>query len=207
MLRTSRLLLLLLLFSSALVRAADAPDPAIARLREGLRNTMLQLRDAQTQLAAAQAAQADSDAQKKALSDKLDALVKQSAADRDAAEKKIAILGAKSAGQAAEILQLKDSLERSKVATTQATEVGRVKEAERAKSAAQAIALQRTVDARETQNLALYKIGNEILTRYQKFSMGEVLLAREPFTGIARVKLQTEVQDYRDKILDQKSKP
>jgi len=197
----------LLLLSVVPLFAADAPDPALARLREGLRNTMLQLRDAQTQLAAAQAAQADSDQKNKTLAAQIEALTKQGGADRDAAKKTIASLTAQAADQGAQIAQLKESLAKWKAAQAQASTRAAAKEADRAKLAAANIVLQRTVDERETQNIALYKLGNEILSRYEKFGLGEALLAREPFTGIARVKLQTLVQDYRDKILDQKSKP
>jgi hypothetical protein len=45
------------------------------------------------------------------------------------------------------------------------------------------------------------------LTRYEKFGLGQALSAREPFTGITRVKLESQVQDYEDKIADQKVKP
>ncbi len=205
MIRRLRFLLFFLLPGALL--AADAPDAVAAKLREGLRNTLLQLRDAQTQLAAAQAAQADSETQKAALQAKFDALVKQDSSDRDAAEKKIAGLGDKISDADARIAQLKTSLDKWEAAYRQADAVGRAKEAERAKLAAQVITLQRTVDQRDTQNLELYKTGNEILTRYEKFGLGEALLAREPFTGVTRVKLQTLVQDYKDKLLDQKSKP
>jgi hypothetical protein len=71
----------------------------------------------------------------------------------------------------------------------------------------QIILLQRTVADRETKNAELFKIGNEILNRYEKYSLGEALLAKEPFTGITRVKLETLVQDYQDKISDQKTTP
>jgi hypothetical protein len=53
----------------------------------------------------------------------------------------------------------------------------------------------------------LFKTANEILTRYEKFALGEALLAKEPFTGIARVKLESQVQDYQDKIADERVKP
>jgi hypothetical protein len=67
----------------------------------------------------------------------------------------------------------------------------------------QAALLQRTVDDRELKNIALFKLGNEILTRYEKFGLGDAIGAKEPFVGISRVKLQFLVQDYKDKLLDQ----
>ena len=76
-------------------------------------------------------------------------------------------------------------------------------ETERAKLAAQELQLQRTVDDRETKNLALYKLASEILTRYENFGLGDALLAKEPFIGVSRVKLQNLVQDYEGKLRDQ----
>jgi hypothetical protein len=46
-------------------------------------------------------------------------------------------------------------------------------------------------------------MGSEILTRYEKFGLGEAIGAKEPFTGLTRVKLQELVQDYKDKLLNQ----
>ncbi len=48
---------------------------------------------------------------------------------------------------------------------------------------------------------------NDILTRYEKFGLGDALTAREPFTGITRVKLQSLFEDYQDKLVDQRIKP
>ncbi len=81
------------------------------------------------------------------------------------------------------------------------------KEGDSAKLANDVVLLKRQVADRETKNLALFKLGNEILTRYEKFGLGEALLAREPFTGITRTKLETLVQDYSDKLADQRIKP
>ena len=36
---------------------------------------------------------------------------------------------------------------------------------------------------------------------------GEALTAREPFVGVTRVKFENLIQDYQDKLADQKIKP
>ena len=74
------------------------------------------------------------------------------------------------------------------------------------KLAGESIVLKRKLEDRERKNAELFKLGNEILTRYEKFGLGDALAAREPFTGLARVKLENLVQDYQDKIADQKVK-
>ena len=64
-----------------------------------------------------------------------------------------------------------------------------------------------TVADREAKNRELYRLANEILTRYEKFGLGDALAAREPFTGITRTKLENLVQDYSDKIADARVQP
>jgi hypothetical protein len=186
---------------------ADQPASAETRLREMLRNTILQLRAAETERAALQAAQAESAAKEKALTEQVEALTKQSAADKDAADKAITDLKAKVADQDTQITQLKDALEKWKEGYAKAADIANAKEAERAKLASQVILLDRKVADRETKNAELFRIGSEILRRYERFGLGDALAAREPFVGIARVKLENQVQDYQDKLLDQKIKP
>ena len=59
------------------------------------------------------------------------------------------------------------------------------------------------MDDRELKNLELYKTGREILTRYEKFGLGDAIGAKEPFVGLSRVKLENLVQDYKSKLLNQ----
>jgi uncharacterized coiled-coil protein SlyX len=204
-------IILLWLFASILidpkVRAADQANSPEERLRGMLRSTMLQLRDAQNQVATLQSAQTESEKAKKDLSDRLDELTKQAAADKDSATKTIADLNAKVTDQNTLISQMKDALDKWKEAYSKAVELGNTKEAQRAKFESQAIALQRRVEDDETKNLALYDLGKEILGRYERFGLGTAITAREPFVGITKVKLENLVQDYSDKLLDQTIKP
>src|SRR5215469_5615918 len=197
-----------LLFVLALrpANAADQANPE-TRLRELLRTTLLQLRAAENDKAALQAAQAESAAKVKELTAQVEALTKQSAADKDASDKAIADLKAKVADQDTELSQLKDALEKWKQGYAKAADIANAKEAERAKLASQVILLNRTVADRETKNAELFRIGNEILRRYERFGLGDALLSREPFVGLARVKLENQVQGYQDKLLDQRIKP
>ena len=190
------------------VQAAD--NTSETRLRESVRNLTLQLRTAETERDNLQAAQAQMTQEKKTLGTQIEALNKQAAADkeaRDAQDKVIAGLNAKAADQDSEIRRLKDSLEKWKAAQKQAADLATAKEAQRAKLAGDVILLERRVADREANNLALFKLGNEILTRYERFGLGDALGAREPFTGLTRVKLENLVQDYQDKLLAQKVKP
>ena len=197
---------LMAVLPAAMLRA-DQPSPAELRLREALKNTMLQLRTTQNDLATLQATQAESDLKIKTLTDQADALTKQSIADKDAADKAIATLKAKVAEQDKLIAAFADSQNKWKKDYGLAVDAAKGKEAERAKLAAQVILLQRHVDDLQTKNNELFKVGSEILTRYEKFGLGQALLAKEPFTGIARARLESQVQDYQDKLTDQKNIP
>ena len=208
-----------LLFSGFLIanlsRADDAAQATTeSRLRDALRNTMLQLRDAQGQVATLQATQAQSDKDNADLKAKIDALnsqiaslTKQSADDKAAADKAIADLKSQNGDLNTQIGKLNDALAAWEKDDKAYVQLAKDKEAARAQLAVQVILLQRTVDDRETKNLQLFKLGNEILTRYQNFSLGDALGSKEPFTGLTRVKLTELVQDYKDKISDQRVTP
>ena len=192
---------------AALFAAPEAVNPVEARLRDSLRATTLQLREAQSQVATAQAAQADSDQKIKEQAAQVAALIKQSTADRDLAQKNLAEARALAARQADEIERLKADLVAWKASRQQIAEIAETKEAERAKLEARGIELDRQVEDQQRKNAAAVKIGLEILTRYEKFGLGDALTAREPFVGITRVKLQNLIQGYQDQLLDQKIKP
>ena len=186
---------------------ADQPDAAEARLRDMLKNTMLQLRTAQNDLATAQATAAEDDKKIQDLTAQNDTLTKQAIADKDTSEKTVAELNKKNAEQAAQLAAYKDALAKWEAGYKLAATVAKAKEAERAKLNSEKIILQRRVDDLESKNMTLFQIGSEILTRYEKFGLGEALAAKEPFVGTTRVKLENQVQDYQDKLLNQKSSP
>jgi chromosome segregation ATPase len=209
-------LVMLNLLSPSVGRADDAAAQATteSRLRDALRNTMQQLQDAQGQVATLQATQAQSDKDNADLKAKVDALnaqiaslIKQSADDKAASDKAISDLKSQNADLTTQIAKLNDALAAWEKDDKQYVQLAKDKEAARAQLAIQVILQQRTIDDRETKNLALYNLGNEILTRYEKFSLGDALGAKEPFTGLTRVKLQELVQDYKDKISDQRVTP
>jgi hypothetical protein len=189
--------------------AADPAQPSAAenRLRETLRSSLLQLRNAENDKAVLQAAQAEMEEKNKALTSQVEAQAKQSAADKDAADKSIATLQAKMDERDKDIADLRESLDKWKADHKRITDVANTKEAQRAKLEEQVIQLDRRVADQQTKNAGMYKIANEILQRYEKFGLGDALSAREPFTGITRVKLQSLFEDYRDKLVDQKIKP
>lgn len=185
----------------SIVGSASASDPD-ARAQQALRNMTTRLRAAETERDNLQAAKAQSDQEKKTLTERVDTLTKQATADSEA------LTAAKTqlAEREAENARLQESLQKTQATETHAVEVAKKMEGERAKLAEQVVELQRKVADRETKNLALFKLANEILKRYERFGLGDALAAKEPFTGISRVKLESLVQDYQDKLVDQRVK-
>lgn len=199
---------LLLVAFTGVTHAAEAADPTL-KLREQLRGVMLQLRTAQTDAANGQAAAAAAEQKNKDLTSKIAdldkrnaALVKQSSADKAASDESIATLNSKLADRDKRIVQYTEALEKWKDGYQKAADVARTKEEERAKLAAEIVVHQRTIADRESKNIALFNTASEILDRYENYSLGKALAAREPFIGTTRVKVENLVQGYKDKILD-----
>lgn len=180
--------------------SAQAADDA--RLKETLRTLTLRLRSAETERNTLLSDKAQFEQEKKTLTDKVQTLTKQAAEDKAQMD----TLTTKSEEQEKELADTKESLTKWKAAYEQIAAGAKKIEAERAKFADESVILKRKVADREEKNRELFKLGNEILTRYEKFGMGDALAAREPFTGIARVKLENLVQDYGDKLADQRVK-
>jgi chromosome segregation ATPase len=171
-------------------------------MKETLRTLTLRLRSAETERNTLLGDKAQFEQEKKTLTDKVDALTKQGAADKA----QIDTLTTKAGDQEKELAATKESLAKWKSAFDELQATAKKVDAERAKFADQSILLKRTVADREAKNHELYKLGNEILMRYEKFSLGEALTAKEPFTRLTRVKLENLVQDYGDKLADQRVK-
>lgn len=203
-----------LLFLSVILAASTAPaqqpaqpGAAEAKLREGLRNTMLQLRTMQGERDQLIIDKTMLEGEKKDLTDKLEALTKQAAANQAAAQQSVTALEAKITVRETEAVQLNASLAKWQAAQKEAAALAAKKESERATAASRVVELDRQVADQQRKNAAMFKIGNEVLYRYEKFVLGDALVAREPFTGIARVKFQTLVQDFQDQLTDQRIKP
>jgi len=198
----------LCLFLIAAAFSVDAADgnAGDARLRDALRDSITQLRSAQAELANMQASQGALTEEKKNLGEKYEALKKQASADQAAKDKTLSGLTTQLNEEKVEVARLKEALEKSKGTCLKAEELSRTTEAQRAKLVLENNALQRKVADRESKNVTLFLIGNEILERYADFSLGKALAAKEPFVGLTRVKLENLIQDYQDKLLDQRVK-
>ena len=197
---------MLCFFSFGTLFAVEA-DNGEARLRETLRTTILQLRTAQTDLANAQAAQATLADAKKSLEEQIALLKKNSIDDRAKAEKTSSELKKEAAEQTEQIKRLTEAEAEWKAKYEKEAAAGKAVEAKRTQLFSESITLERQVADLRARNTALFRLGKEILTRYEKLGLGEQFLAREPFVGRTRVALENLVQDYDDKLADQRAKP
>jgi chromosome segregation ATPase len=200
------LILALAAAPSPALRAADAPNTEEDRLRAALREMTLQLRTAQSDLGNLQTTQAALAEEKKVLSEKYETLKKQAVADKAATDKTMADLQLQTAAQKAQLARVNEALEKSKAEGASAAQAHLAAETQNVHLTAEYYALQRKIAELESKNLALFLVGNEILTRYEEFSLGSAISAKEPFVGKTRARLENLVQSYQDKLLDQRAK-
>jgi len=189
------------------LHAADQPSAAEMRLREALRNTMLQLRTAQNDGAVLQAAKAELEKKSQDLEAQVKLLTQHGEQDRATSAKKIETLDAQISEQSKALDELKKEFAKCRADYQAATVLAQNTEAARKRLEEENIVLVRKTEDQKTKNAEIYKLGREILLRYEKFGLGEAIGAKEPFVGTTRVKLETYVQDFQDKLTDQKIKP
>ena len=208
------LFILLALLGTAMPILAQPQPGAEEKLREALKGVTLQLRTAQSETATANAEKAAADAKNAELTAQVEKMSKQLAAlsreksdAMEAAARMQENLEGKLTANQEELTKFKKSLDKWKAAHMQISEIAQKKDRARAEYAAKNAALERRVADLRTRNNALFTTGNEILDRYKKYSLGEAIAAREPFTGLTRVKLQNQFQEYADKLLDQTAQP
>jgi chromosome segregation ATPase len=207
LLQNSFALVLLLGLAAGSLRAADAANAGDERLRAALRDATRQLTTAQADLANQQAANATLTEENRALAEKSLALQKQLDAEKAAASKTATGLGAQLNDLKGANARLTEALEKARAEAEAATQAARTADARSAKITSENIAWQRRAADREAKNLALFMVANEILTRFEEFSLGNAIAAREPFIGKSRTRLENLMQDYQDKILDQRATP
>jgi len=199
----SPLFLIVLILIANVLQAADKISPAEQKMRESLRNTMIQLRDANTKLAAAQSAQADDEQKISDLQTQLDDLTKKSTAEKKTAASTIEDLKTKLATDDLQVAHLSESLGKWKFGYAKMADYAKQTEAKRADLASKIIILDRRIAEQQVKNTEMYRLANEVLDRYAQFGLGTAISAREPFVGIMKVKFQNLVQDYQNKLTDQ----
>lgn len=186
------------------VRAADAVSNE-TRLRDALRNALIQARTAENDRAVSEAEKADLKGKNEAFSKQVEALTKQARVDKEKTDKVAGDLRARVAAQEAQIGRLRQDFDKTSDDLRKSEEQAKALEAARSKLADDVILLQRVVADQKTKNREMYKLGLDILGRFEKFGLGEALRSKEPFVGLTRVKLQNYVQDLQDRLADQRT--
>ena len=177
------------------------------RVRDTLRTTTQQLRAVEAEKATLLAAQIERDQKIAALEAQLAAATAQAEKDREEAIRTTTKLTAEAERRDQELSRLKTTLEKWKASHAQATTLLKKGETVRGRLEGANLKLERTIADRERQNLVLYQTATEILQRYADFSLGRALAAREPFTGLAKARLEEQIQGYADALQDAKLKP
>lgn len=201
-------------FLPAALGVPEAPSPLEAKLRESVKALTLQVRAAENEKATLSAEKDEAAAKAAALGEESEKLKKEAADEKAKDALARAEVETRVAAALAELMAKEKSLAEWKKAHAEVTaqakklaEIGNAREAERAKLAARVIVLDRQVADQKTKNAGMHKLGTEILSRYEKFGLGDVITRKEPFIGTTRVKFDTLIQDFSDGLADQKIKP
>ena len=192
-----------LVLASFSLRAADKVNPAEQKMREAMRNAMIQLRDANAKLATVQAAEAEDQEKIKDLQAQLESLSKKSSSEKKTADGTIDELRNKLAASDIQNTHLTESLSKWKMGYAKMAEYAKQTEGKRAELASKIILMDRRLADLQSKNAEMYRLGSEVLDRYAQFGLGTAIAAREPFVGITKVKFQTLVQDYQTKLTEQ----
>ena len=186
---------------------ADASDKKASREREALRRVQQQLSQAQGDLAAAE--------QEKA---KLAADLEKAQASSKAEAGKVASLqhglGTSKQQLAAvsnELAQVKETLAttaqqlaETRKTLAETTQTLQQTEAEKRNLETVKASNERDIASCERKNLALYEVGRSLMDRFEHKTCGEILAEKEPFSGIRKVETENLMEEYRDKLDDQK---
>jgi chromosome segregation ATPase len=191
--------------SAALLLVAIAGSDARAdadtdRLREALRSATAQTRALEDQRTALQAKVAEADREKAAMVAQITAAKAQ--------VKEVEKTHREAVAEFNERLEDRNqTLEKWKGAYEEAATVARAKDAERAKFEGQAASFKASTKSCMAKNVLLTKVGRELLHRYEGVSFGDMVVVNEPLVGARRVQVQNLLQDYDDKLLEQKVTP
>ena len=203
------ILALIMVALPALPLAAQQPTQAELALREQLRATALQLRAAETEKANAVAGLAAAEAKIENLNTEIDGLnarltatTKRASEDKVAADQSLERMSRKLEDLERKLREFADANAKWKEAHAKISAAARHAEDARAALAGQNIELKRTLADRERKNLNLYNLALEVLERYEKFSLGKALAAREPFIQQTRATIESLVEGYKNSIID-----
>ncbi|MGQ9687015.1 MAG: hypothetical protein ACUVT2_12020 [Thiobacillaceae bacterium] len=205
---------LFIILSLAAPLAHAEPDRKASREREQLRRAQAQLQQAQAQLNALEqekarlsqslaAAEKARDAAQGRLG-RLNRDLAQERRQREALQKDLDL-----ARQEAATLKTQLDQERARLAETRtslAETQARLRDTDADKRALETVKArqEREIGLCEERNKALYAIGRDLMTRFERKTCNEILAEGEPFTGLRRVQTENLLERYRDQLDEQK---
>jgi chromosome segregation ATPase len=194
------LIALTLVLAAVLPTAQARAQSEADKLRDALRSLTVQNRALEDERAVLQSRLAQSDQEKERLRREVDAdkaeIRRLQREQREAIEQFNQRLGERD-----------ETLGKWKTAYEEAATVARTKDAERQKAATEAATFKASTKACQGKNTQLVKVGRELLGKYEHVTLGTAFVAGEPLTGLGRAEIQNLLQDYGDKILEQKATP
>lgn len=211
-------------FSAFILAAILLATPALAqnatmetRLRDQLRQTVVQLRDLQNNQAALEAAKVAAEKERDALKAKLASAQKsppKAGTDSSASAQQVTDLRARNSGLQERIDAERAQLTKANAEMLKANELIAQLQAEKVQykqaavtDAAPLADAKAAVEACLVKNQKLVEISNEILTAYENIGVGKVIRAREPFIQSKRVEIENIAQGFGDQIYKAKFNP
>lgn len=191
------LLVLLIARPSAPAEEAGAAE---AQLRDALRNTMLQLREAQAKTAEMEATAVQAEMAADRAKKETTALQSQLVEERNTAANQAAELRAAIARAEDQVIALGAQVAKWEKDYRALTERTRKSEHELAKARGRNTVLERAVAEQQVKLTEMKTIADDILDRYAAHSFGRTVLAREPFISVNRASLQTIMQDLETRL-------
>ena len=183
--------------TSAMAEEAGAVE---AQLRDALRNTMLQLREAQAKTAEMEAASVQAEMAAEKAKKETAAVQAQLVEERSTAANQTTELRAAMAQVEDKAIALNAQVAKWEKDYRALTERTRKSEYELAKAKGRNTVLERTVAEQQVKLTEMKTIADEILDRYAAHSFGRTMLAREPFISVNRASLQTIMQDLETRL-------
>lgn len=193
----TRHLLTVAVVLSSLASVEAHADAESDKLRDALRSATAQTRSLEDQRSALQAKVADAEREKATLTSQV--------AAAKAQVKEVEKTHREAVDEFNQRLEDRNqTLEKWKGAYEEAATVARAKDGERAKFEGEATAYKASTKSCVAKNTQLMKVGRELLRRYEGVSFGDIAVINEPLIGARRVEVQNILQDYDDKLLEQK---
>lgn len=192
--------LLIASLSNLTPAAAEETGGVEAQLREALRNTMLQLREAQAKTAEMEAASVQAEMAAEKAKKETASVQAQLVEERNNAANQATELRAAMAQIEDKAIALNAQVTKWEKDYRALTERTRKAEFELAKAKGRNTVLERTVAEQQVKLAEMKTIADEILDRYAAHSFGRTLAAREPFISVNRASLQTIMQDLETRL-------